>query len=184
MTPNPCAILAIDPGKSSGAAFFLSGELRWHRRVDVSESGAVAHSTNDALRNALSRRQTLVLVGETWGKGGPRGMAQWQGLGAAWKTWEWALDYAWKTQKKVRQIGEPAPKKVRVHVSTWRARVFGGRTGKNMAKKLAVETARTRFGVDLLPHEHDVAEAIMVGYWALYAPEVLAVVPKRFRGVG
>jgi len=26
-----------------------------------------------------------------------------------------------------------------------------------------------------------VAEAIMVGYWALYAPEVLAVVPKRYR---
>lgn len=183
MKPNPCHVLAVDPGKTSGAASFVRGELRWADTVDVADPDHVYRVVRSALEAAFADDATLVLVGETWGRGGYRGMAQWQGLGAAWKQWDWALD---RVKRDLRNEGHkgPAPKKMRMHAATWRSRVFGGRVGKKIAKELAIEVTYRKFGVSLAPDEHDAAEACMIGYCATFAPEVRKLLPKRAFKIG
>ena len=179
MTPHRCDILAIDPGQRSGAAIFRRGQLSHCAEIDIG-SHDVESWVQAALLPALDDGITLVMVGETWGTGGPMGMSQWQGLGAAWKRWEWALGEEWAKQRAMGR-SQPAPKAIRVHVATWRSKVFGGRMGANMAKAMAVQVARQRLGAQILDDQHNAAEAACIGFWAMYAPEVLDLIPKRFR---
>lgn len=180
MKPHSFPILAVDPGATSGAAFW-DGSMLWKVKWGPVQKLWVPELVIEALQIAVEDvGKPLVMVGETWGRGGARGIAQWQGLGAAWKQWDWALDDAWE-QLREQGYRSPAPKRCRVHVSTWRSKVFGGRVGKDMAKKLAVVVANREFGLKLTDDQHDGAEAACILKWALHAPEVAAVVPKKWR---
>jgi len=63
----------------------------------------------------------------------------------------------------------------------WRSKIYGGRVGKGAAKAVAVMSANQRFGLELKPEQHDQAEACLIGLYATMAPEVLDVIPQRFR---
>jgi len=167
--PHNCIILAIDPAETSGWAIFEDGQLRLCGRC---------RSPSDQLNSIVLRAveisqiagRTLVVVGEKWA---PYVTAN---LAPYWKPWDWAL-HDLKRDMKIR----PAPKVVRVNVSTWRAKIYGGKVGRNVSKTMACECARQWYGLNISEEEHDMAEACMIGRWATLAPEVLEVIPKRFR---
>lgn len=176
----PCCILAIDPGKSSGAALSRIGELVSYSAVDVAKP-ELEGVTRNALELALNAGLPLVLVGETWGKGGPMGLAQWMALGAAWNRWKWALQVAWQDQKDEHNNDRInwAPKITTIHVSTWRAATYGKRLEPGTYKSTAIEVVNKRHGIRLQPNQHDVAEAILINEHASTSDKVRKLLPKR-----
>lgn len=175
--PPDCYILNIDPGVSSGAALFHRGELKWAERVDVRDQRNVDPVVRNALCTALREKLTLVMVGERWA-GGIRGNHQIESLGAAWKAWEWSLARVWSQEKAQRGIRGPAPKVTRVHLVTWRSKVFGRRVSGPEAKTQAVLMARSWYGAKLADDEHDIAEAILIGRFTAHWPEIAELIPK------
>lgn len=176
----PCCILAIDPGKCSGVALFRHGELITCDSCDVATQELEDHVRN-ALELALNATVPLVLIGETWGKGGPMGMAQWQALGAAWLRWKWALQEAWQDQKDEYNNDRInwAPKAITIHVSTWRSATYKRRLEKDTYKSTAIEVVNRRHGLQLQEKQHDIAEAILIGEYASTCAKVRNVLPKR-----
>ena len=92
------------------------------------------------------------------------------GLGAQWGKWAECLDIH----------GHPKTRIVRVYQSTWRARVIGGRVARKgeQWKRLAQARAHAVTGWEL---PSDAAEALCIGLWAQYAPEVGRALGKRYR---
>lgn len=175
-------LLAVDPGKTSGAALFVRGDLAGVSTVDVADSSALNTVVWHALQLS-SEYGPLIMVGETWGKGGPRGMKQWQGLGAAWKRWQWALEEGWAAWRAEHPDYRKAPRMYKpqtatVHTSTWRSKIFGRRMSKEQAKRMAVWAVASRYDIKLEPQEHDAAEAVLIGTYAQHDKNVLAKLPK------
>lgn len=169
MTPHNCIILAVDPAETSGWAIFEDGHLRLCGRCK-SPSQQLDSIVMRAVEISLVANRTLVMVGEKWA---PYVTAN---LAPYWKPWDWAL-----AGIKQEMTLRPAPKVVRVNVSTWRSKIFGGKVGRDVAKQMACECARQWYGLNISEEEHDMAEAIMIGRWATLAPEVFQVIPKRYR---
>lgn len=178
--PLPCIILAIDPGRRSGHAILNHGELVAYGSCDVA-TPELEEIMRNALELALNAGLPLVLVGETWGRGGPMGLSQWMALGAAWNRWKWALQVAWQDQKDEHSNDRVnwAPKVTTIHVSTWRSGTYGKRLEPGTYKSTAVEVANKRHGIRLQPNQHDAAEAILIGEFASAFDSVRKLLPKR-----
>lgn len=94
--PWPCVILAIDPGAAAGATILICGpggiEVYLSEAIDLYDPHPVLESiVKRACDVARNRSLPLVGVLEDWGRGGPRGLAQWIGLGEARGPWRRAL---------------------------------------------------------------------------------------------
>lgn len=171
MTPWPCTILAIDPGRVSGWAVLVEGSLSAHgaaqTSIQRSDAAGIAEST------AWANGHKLVVVAEKW-QGGWRGDRKSArtvaGLGASWGKWEAVLEGV-----------VPKRRIVRVGQSTWRARVLGGKAARKTEawKADAIVAVKYRYGVQV---SGDEAEAILIGTWGAHAREVGRVLPKRLVG--
>lgn len=165
--PHQCAILAIDPGRTSGWALFARGEHVYSGtatthldRVDLAQLAVEAARNNGA---------PLVVVGEIWTPGGKFGGARTMaGVGASWGQWLAAFEAA----------GIPKARVMRVKVQTWRAAVLGGAFGRKTEQWHAMATRRATVAIGRAPTDANEAEAVCIGIWATYAPEVAKKVPK------
>lgn len=177
INPLPCVLLSVDPGRTSGWALWHDGELISSGAVDVG-SIEVEDQCANAIALADNHNTIAVLVGETWGRGGPMGLAGWQGLGYAWGRWDDAMKLTWA--EHVAQYGKTGlkPRSVRIHVSTWRSKIFGCRVPKDKGKTMAVEEAIRLHGLNLTYKDHDQAEAVLLGHYACRSTQVRDRLPK------
>jgi len=173
LKPWPAAILAIDPGKTSGAAILVRGEIFGIWGVDGFEAADIVVQHWSDL--ATVHEAELVVVMEKWAGTFKRGSITAAGLGESAGMWKAALE-----RNKI-----PKSRVVRVFPQTWYARVIGGR--KRADQKDVVMRAmlhrypqiRQMNAADKL--DHNGAEALAIGTWGARAPEVGDVLPKRVR---
>lgn len=190
--PWPCVVAFVDPGRTSGFAIVVSRPGRGFDLV-LCESLDLDSSRLEGLADEadfIARREELPLVAlfETWGKGGPRGLAQWVGLGEARGPW----------RRVFRQVAASSPRltqkasSVLVTQSRWRSRVVpetGARDAEG--KWVAFDTegwkgAALRAARELYPSAHvpplDAAEAACGAAYAVRSDEVAKVLGKRHLG--
>lgn len=185
--PWPCVLLAIDPGKVSGVAIVLSRpggmKLLQARVVDLHRDRGVEVAVENAVLASREHDLPLVLVLEDWGRGGPRGLAQWVGLGEA--------RGPWRREFLIRAGEEADLVKSRVVLATqsrWRSRVVpetGATEGEKWRPftpeewKAAAREAAQRHFLDAYVPPLDAAEAVCVAVYAARSDEVLSKIPKR-----
>ncbi len=172
----PCVIVAIDPGATAGWAIYLEGRTVSWGAADSYDSARIERVLTEASTLAELHHLPLVVVGETWNRGGPMGLSAWQGLGAAWGAWQQAI-------KRMRANGRGqqlvASRVMRVSTSTWKAAFGLSRVKRDAIKAASLAVVRDRLGIHLAPDQHDVAEALLIGEWATRAGAVGAKLPKR-----
>lgn len=169
----PCVILAIDPAALSGWAIFLEGRPVTWGELAASNATGIDAVLLQACELASRTKLPLVVLGEEWGRGGPLGMSQWQGLGGAWTAWKHGCDRA-------RDKGLPvvSSRVMRVLQRTWRS-AFGLNLGRELVKAYAVRAAKSRVGVQLELDQHDIAEALLIGLWGSKSGEVGERLPEK-----
>lgn len=174
--PWPAVILAIDPGRQAGASILVSGpgglELESSESVDLHDRAPRLELVVDhAAEVARSRDLPLVAMLEDWGRGGPRGLAQWIGLGEARGPWRRYLIRCTKidvplsrsrillaTQNRWRSLVVPQTGRVDA-AGKWHA--FGPDGWKEAAKDAA-----TDYFVDTYVPPLDAAESACIGLYA------------------
>lgn len=107
----PAIIIAVDPGRTSGVVVFES-----HRRtlIPIFKASVDTHSRalDDAIAKATDHASRhylpVVLMMESWGKGGPLGIEQWLGLGEARGIWRRAFTLGLEdAEEEAKRDGEP-----------------------------------------------------------------------------
>lgn len=183
-----CAVLGVDPGATAGAALSVwtraGHEILWAREV-VTDSLEVDRAVEDACDAARAAQLPLVVAIEEWGKGGPLGIDQWLGLGAAAGAWKraalLAADRRAPTIVRSRAV-------VRIGQRTWRSRIIpeaGTRRPDGSFKAHDTrgwKQAATARVVDLFGHRFglisgDVAEAILLTHFATRDERIAAMIP-------
>ncbi len=180
--PYNAVILAIDPGKVSGAALFKCGELKYHGPVDSfgkmqnavqrAAAGAGSYVTQDG------KGLPLVIVIERFVPHGKWSAASRAGLNENVGMWKAAI----AELPKRRNYG---PYVVRVYPQTWRGKLYSaagpGEFTSDGWKDVAVGYVENAYSITT---DHNTAEAILIGRWSCRAGSVGDVLPKRFREVG
>lgn len=176
--PWPCVILSVDPGAAAGASIIVSDprrglELYACEAIDLYDPHPVLESFVKRACDA-SRNRQLPLVGvlEDWGRGGPRGLAQWIGLGEARGPWRRAL--IMRTKEAIPAITQG--RILLARQTRWRSLVIP-ETGRIDAagkwepfgpegwKAIAKTTATDHFPDAFVPPE-DAAESACLGVYA------------------
>lgn len=164
--PWPVVILAIDPGAASGWALYERGELAEYGLVRKApeRTSVVLHAGIAADVASLP----LVIVRESATHF--QAFKQAIGMGASWGRWLEALELAALERRPVLDVQAPV----------WRRAIFGeqyeqGRS-RDEWKALAIDRANGIAGDAV---NDDTAEAILIGEWAAFAPELGAVIGKR-----
>lgn len=183
-----CAILGVDPGGTAGAALtvYTDGghDLRWARTVQT-DSLELEQCLDDAVKAARDARLHLVLALEDWGKGGPLGIEQWLGLGAAAGAWKRG---AMLIADRARPIIVRSRAVVRVNQRTWRSAIIpeaGTRDANGRFKPYdtkgwkAASQARVLelFGHRLGVVSSDAAEAALLTYYASRDARITEMLP-------
>lgn len=161
--PRPwrCAILAVDPGDSSGWSLWVNGRLSAFGSVDGGNQAAMLRVVEDAVVRALESVSSLLLVRE-------RPYSR-RILGPSWGMWDRAWEHAGLSKRRI----------VKVWPATWLARVCGS---SKASKARQMQSARGICALEGKVHagmDHDEAAAICIGRWATYAGEVGRVLGKR-----
>lgn len=177
--PHECVVLAVDCAEISGWSLWFCGELQGYGYTDMMAGIRNGFSAClDAVDLAKSKKCRSVLVFERPFRGTSQG--QWIG---AWKQ-------RWVAAGGVRS------RMLGVYPASWRARVLG--RGWGSAKREAVrlkeqETAHgiahmhgynnvLKPGLEMARHG-DVAPAICIGQWAVFAGEVAKLIASRKKTV-
>jgi hypothetical protein len=183
---NRCILLSIDSGATSGAAIMRLGIIdptsaiaAERRGVKLLKSRTIrtpadrAEMIEESRAAATEHHLPIIVLAEKWAGSfrGKRGTTQTvTGLGASWGRWSEALDIAKVSRRRI----------ARVWSGTWRARVIGGSAMRRSEqwKTIARGYVKSLFGVEV---DDDEAEAILVGFYGLHAPEVEKILnpPKR-----
>lgn len=175
--PWPCVILSVDPGAAAGASIIVSGagglKLYACEAVDLYDPHPVIESVVKRACDC-ARHYSLPLVGvlEDWGRGGPRGLAQWIGLGEARGPWRRALIQ--RTKEAIPAI--TMPRIILARQTRWRSMVIPETGRINAAgkwepfgpdgwKAIAKATASDYFLESYVPPE-DAAESACMGAYA------------------
>ena len=164
--PHELCILSVDPGATSGWAIYSRGRYVTSGTAKTHDERAAAVMLAGVEADRLGLR--LVVVAEKWTGGGKRmHVTMVSGLGAAWGKWEAVLE------------AEEVPKSrvVRVYPQTWRARVLGASSsaGSEALKRHSLMAARiAKPGIT----DDNEADAIHIGQWSCFAPEVGKKAPK------
>lgn len=169
-TPHPCVVLGVDSGAKSGWAIMAQGK-RWNSGVArhaLERASVVAHAQTLARVHDLP----LVVVAETWSRGGWMSFATILGMGVGWGRWAEALELA----------EHPAKRIVRVLPGTWRPPTVGTHKGAEAYKAAAIARVRSAHRDEMgraLVAGPDEAEAICIADWGARSSEVAAILPKR-----
>ena len=192
--PLPCVIVAVDPGRRSGWATLVEGRPVSWGTLDAGDVESIERVLRAACELAERADLPLVIIGEEWNVGGNRGMRQWQGLGAAWGSWQFAAERLSAEGRAERTCTRRivADRIRRVSTSTWRAEYGICRRPKGAPddwhKTQAVRLVGERLKIDAVLLQHDAAEALLIGAWAAHAHAVSKKLPKlvmrRWQGAG
>lgn len=161
LTPHDAAVLAIDPGETSGWAIWVRGTLRAYGTCDVF-GDMPAELVRHFLREfgphvAVIERPFLVRFGSQ------------TNIGTADRIW----------RKRLEEAGL-ARRIVRVYPASWRARVLGKGWASASRDLVRVREGIVAGAMTEVDHIHpDAAAAVCIGRWGCFAGEVLAVLPKR-----
>jgi hypothetical protein len=188
-TPWPCVLMTADPGAAAGGSIIVSGtgglELVRCEAIDLYDSEPLIENfVEHACDVASSRKLPLVGVLEDWGRGGPRGLAQWIGLGEARGPWRRALIQRTKEYEPVITM----PRILLARQTRWRSMVIPETGRINAAgkwepfgpdgwKAIAKETAGDHFLESYVPPE-DAAESACMGVYAARCDKVGAALGK------
>lgn len=186
--PVECAILGVDPGAKAAAALTVwtpeGHAMRWVRDVNT-DTLELEACIEDARTAARSARLPLVVAIEEWGKGGPLGIDQWLGLGAAAGAWKraalLAADRYAPTIVRSRAT-------IRVGQRTWRSAMIEEAGTRNAEGKFrAYDTrgwkqAATRRVLELFGHRFgalsaDAAEAVLLAHYATRDQRIADMIP-------
>lgn len=175
--PWPCVIMSADPGAAAGGSIIVSGpgglELYACEAIDLYSPHPLVESfVKRACDCARNRSLPLVGVLEDWGRGGPRGLAQWIGLGEARGPWRRALIQ--RTKEAIPCI--TMPRILLARQTRWRSLIIPetGRIGPDGKwepfgpegwKTIAKTTAGDHFLEAYVPPE-DAAESACMGVYA------------------
>lgn len=180
--PWPCVIATADPGKTSGWSLVKSGRegltMIEAEAIDLYEINGVEHAIERAVRFAEKEGLPLIGVLEDWGRGGPRGLAQWIGLGESRGPWRRAM-----LQWEIKKI-------ILVAQNTWRSRVVtetGARDENDEWrpfepaewKRAAQRAAQDHFLTRTVPGE-DAGEATCMSIYAARSDQVGIALGKRW----
>lgn len=184
-----CAILGVDPGATAGAALSLwtpgGHSMRWARAVKT-DTLELETCIEEACAEARAAKLPLVVAIEEWGKGGPLGINQWLGLGAAAGAWKraslLAADRYAPTIVRSRAV-------VRLGQRTWRSAIIEDAGTRNAAgkfrpfdtegwKKAATARALDLFGHSLGVLSSDAAEAALLAHCATRDPRIADMIPR------
>ena len=128
----PCIILSADPGARAGATILrctkYDREVLFVAGVDTNTT-VLEDIVQMALEYAIESGLPLVLVVESWGAGGNRGINQWLGLGAARGAWIRAYELAIARGDVIKDaygVNLLRPAIVRTVMSTWRKHMIEG----------------------------------------------------------
>lgn len=160
-------IVAVDTGACSGWAVYERGALMSSGQCDV-YSDVPAGVVSRALAHAKQMGLPCFLVCERPFAGNTASAA---GMGAAFGVWK----AAWYRAEGVKA------RLLRVYPSVWMARVAEGWVAMERDLRRSAEQAEAAF-IKGAPVGDDEAPAIMIGQWAMHAPELAAKMPKRLRG--
>lgn len=195
--PWPAAFLTVDPGESAGASLGVGRPghglaLRWSEPVETYARGTVEAVVDRAVQDAGAEGLPLVAFLEDWGAGGPRGLAQWIGLGEARGIWR-----RWLTIAARESDVLALSRIVKVPQSRWRGRVIpetGVPEGKVDPKtgvlkwrpftpaewKAAARRAALDYFLDAdIPIQEDAAESACMLIYAGRSDEALKALGKR-----
>lgn len=161
-----CVLLAIDPGKDSGVAVFIKGQLMHSGNAKSAAERSMWVTT--ALEHC-HKTIPIAVVMEKWsyagGKWGPRTM---QGLAEHAGRWNEILDLH----------SVPKSRRVRVFPATWRAAILGGpQRAREEWHKAARDYVKLRYPTTEFDST-DEAEAICIGEWGARADSVYDVLPR------
>lgn len=150
-------ILALDPGRTSGYSVWSNGILRAHGTAKNARdrARAMAEAIAEHSRLGGAKEATFTIVAEEWSAGGWGSYKTLIGLGAEWGKW---LAIFEDLAIRPSQI-------VRVQVREWRKCLikFPGRKVADW-KAVAVRHCELKHAITV---SHDVAEAIVIGEWAV-----------------
>jgi hypothetical protein len=163
-------VLGVDSGAQSGWCFLAQGKLiaSGVARNALERADVVARAQN--LERAF--KLPLIVVAETWSRGGWMSFATILGMGTGWGRWAEALELA----------EHPARRIVRVLPSTWRPPTVGTHRGTEAYKAAAIARVRSAHRDEMgraLVAGPDEAEAICIADWGARSAEVAAIMPKR-----
>lgn len=175
--PIKCAILAIDPGETSGWAIWLDGKLYDHGVCEAftlnSNSMRVVVECFDRLTRASPKVGEyprpapirVVVVEKPFRARGSSGA----NIGAADTLWRRVA-----VQYGLRRV-------FRVHPSTWRAATLGGKwvsAKRDDVRAQEQAYVEHQWGKKVHPDE---APAILIGLWAAHSEDLLDKLPKGVR---
>ncbi len=156
--PHDAAILAVDPGETSGWAIYNRGVLQESGECDVfsdAPSRVIEYlKTFAALHLIVVERPFMVRFGTQVAVG--------------------AGDVIWR---RCAERNGLRSRIVRVYPATWRARITGMSSAKREVARAAEQVrAVQETGASCGPDE---AAAVCIGLWAIRAGEVAAKLPKK-----
>ena len=162
--PWKAVIVAVDPGnKSAGWSVWTDGELGRHGTTWLNTGLRLAYES------ARATKTPFVLVIEKhkgfgkWGHKAAVGMERSVG----------------EVTGEAKRIGIPKSRVHRVYPEDWRRPTIGrARLDSKAWKQAAIASCKGMFKVDV---GDDEAEAILIGYWATLAPELVKYMPKKIR---
>jgi hypothetical protein len=186
--PWPAIVLAVDPGKISGATIAESGpggiRVRLCEQVDIYAGRGLEEVVEYAAGIAESEGLPFAACLETWGSGGPMGLDHWIGLGEARGPWRRELVLASKRYACVVRS-----RICLVTQSRWRSRVVPetGGVGENGEwRPFSSEEwkeAALRAAMSYVPDAHipplDAAESACMACYFVRSDELLEALSRR-----
>lgn len=173
-TPFAVAVLAIDPGATSGWSIALRGIIHpEHAGTLSAEDGlAMAGIVAEAAAVAAEAGLPLIVAAEKWSAGGWLSTDALLGLGASWGAWRSVL----------LDARIPKTRIVRVLPQTWRAGLQLRRaTDGSDVEPWKATTRRYVLQACGLDLPHDASDAVAIALWASQAPDVALALPRRDR---
>jgi len=153
-------ILGLDQAKTSGWSIWQPGvgieaSMAGTTRTALERRNVVERATALARR---SKRKLLVVFEDHAEIPASRGWgtAMLLGLGASAGRWREHLEIAGHSDAWIMKVG----------ANEWRKKLLGSSYASNSIKRLAVARAARVLGRSVLPHEHDLAEAVCIAEWA------------------
>ena len=178
--PWQAAVIAVDPGRTSGWALSVRGDLKAAGEVSGLDLARTTQVCAEALAVAPDLPAVLVLERPFIHPRMSRANAAQTvaGIAAASEIWRQGWSAAGGVKRRV----------VGVYPATWRAAVLGrgmGTARREVARQTEQRTARALAADAGLPGPvgSDAAAAICIATWGSRAGEVGKVLPKRFRAL-
>lgn len=166
---NACVLLSLDIASTTGWCIYTGSVVLAHGTVRPQrEEAQVASIVAQALTIVKERKLPLVVVRETWGRGGRLSPVVLESLGVSWGAWKAAL----------RRAKHPARLVVKVHCASWTSAILSLGWAVTTEQRQAASIARVKaqFGLSV---SHDEAAAICMALWAQHAGEVAQSLAPR-----